>query len=185
MMDTTEFKAQLEKVLESTRESLSTIRTGRVSGALVENIQVLTYGGQATLRVIELGTIATNGPQELVIVPFDPSVLQDIEKALRTSALGFSVSVDGHNIRVKMPPMSEEQRQKYVKLVAEFAENAREAIRRRRDEVRKNIKQMFEDKELSEDGKFTQEQEVDKVSKDFNEKIEQMREKKEEEVMTV
>src|SRR3989344_8377533 len=105
MISLPDFKAALEDVLTYTRDNLATIRTGRASPVLVENIMVTTYGGQATLKVIELATITNGGPQELLISPFDPSVTQDLEKALRESSLGLSVSVSGNQIRAKNPPL--------------------------------------------------------------------------------
>jgi ribosome recycling factor len=185
MANMTEFKQQLERVINMTRENMSSIRTGRASASLVENIQVSTYGGQATLRIMELATITTNGPSELLIVPFDPSVTQDIEKKLRESSMGFLVSVDSNTIRAKTPALSEEQRQKYVKLINEYAEDSREKLRQARDDIRKKVKAEFEAKEISEDIKFRTEAEIDKVTKEYTTKVDEIRKKKEDEVMTV
>lgn len=185
MLQLVDFKFQLEQIIEKARENLSTIRTGRASAALVENIQVTTYGGGATLRILELATITNSGPQELLVVPFDPSTLQDIEKKLRESSIGFLIGVETSRIRAKLPPLSQEQREKYVKLVAEFAETARESLRHTRDEERKKVKTSFEKKELTQDDKFTLEQEIDKIAKDYTQKIDDMKKRKEEEVMTV
>ncbi len=184
-MDFNTFKQNLELIVEGTRENLSTIRTGRASPALVESIKVTTYGGQATLKLIELATITNSGPQELLISPFDPSTTQDIERTLRESALGFLVSVSGTQVRAKTPPLTEEQRQKYTKLVSQFAEEGREQIRKERDEIRKKVKEEFDGKTISEDQKYRDEAEIDKISKSFTERIEELKEKKVQEVMTV
>src|SRR3989337_2752527 len=119
MVSMQDFRKSLEDALAYTRNNLVTIRTGRASPTLVENISVTTYGGQATLKVIELATITTSGAQEILISPFDQSTLQDIEKAIRESSLGFMVSVSGVQVRAKTPPLSQEQREKYVKLVTQ------------------------------------------------------------------
>ncbi len=180
-----EFKNRLEKIISDTRDQLSSIRTGRATPALIENISVTTYGGQATLRVIELATITSNGPQELLVVPFDQNVVADLEKALRESGMGLSVAVSGNQIRVKTPPLSEEQRSKYAKLVSQYAEEGREAIRLLRDEVRRGVKQSFEERQLSEDEKYRLETEIDKISKEYTDRIDEMRSRKEEEVMSI
>lgn len=185
MIDLNSFKQNLSRWVTKTQENLATIRTGRASSALIENIQVNTYGGEATLRVMELATINNGGPQELLVVPFDQTTLQDIEKKLRESSMGFSVSVEGNSIRVKMPPLSEEQRTKYVKLVHEFSEDGKEAIRKDRDEIRKHVKIAHESKELSDDQKYRMEQDIDKISKEFSDKIEELKKRKEQEVTTI
>jgi len=185
MINTQEFKQTLEQSIQKTRENLSTIRTGRASAALVENIMVTTYGGGATLKIIELSTITSNGPVELLIAPFDPSTLPDIEKKLRESSMGFAVGISGNQIRLKLPPLTEEQRQKYAKLVSGFVEEGRENIRKHRDEMRKEIKLALSTKEITEDQKYRQEQEVDKISKEYTDELEELKKRKEEEIMKI
>ena len=185
MTDTQHYSQDLETVISYTRENLATIRTGRASPALIENIMVKTYGGQANMRVLELATITTDGPQDLLVAPFDPSTTQDTESALRNAQMGFIVSVQGTIIRVKNPPLSQEQREKYAKLVSTFAEEGREKVRRARDEIRKEIKADFDAKTVSENDKFRLEQEVDKISKAATDKIDALKAAKQQEVMTV
>lgn len=185
MIDLNYFRSQLSQVVSRTQDNLTTIRTGRATSALVENIMVNTYGGQANLKVIELSTITNEGPQTLLVTPFDPSVTADLEKALRESSLGFSVSVSSNQIRAKTPPLTEEQRQKYTKLVSQFSEEGREAIRRVRDEIRKKLKEEFDNKQIGEDQKYRSEDEIDKIAKDFSEKIEELKKRKEQEVLSI
>lgn len=180
-----EYKNKLQPIVEKTRDDLATIRTGRASAVLIENAMVTTYGGQTTLKLIELATITNEGPQTLLVVPFDPTVTQDIEKALKEVGLGLSVSVSGTQIRAKTPPLTEEQRGKYTKLVSQFAEEGREAIRKQRDQIRKEVKEQYDNKELGEDAKYRLEDEIDKISKEYTEKIEEMKKRKEQEVMTI
>lgn len=185
MTDLNSFKNKLQGLVNRTSDNFATIRTGRVSPALIENIMVNTYGGQVTLKVIELATITSEGPQTLLVVPFDPTVLPDLEKALRESNLGFSVILSGNQIRAKSPPLTEEQRQKYTKLVSQFAEEGRESLRRARDEVRKTIKEQFDAKEISQDQKYRTEEEIDKIAKESTEKIDELKKRKEQEVLTI
>jgi ribosome recycling factor len=185
MIDLNSYRSQLTQAVSRTQDNLASIRTGRASGSLIENIVVSAYGGQATLKVIELASITNEGPQALLITPFDPSVTQDLEKALRESSLGLSISVSGNQIRAKTPPLTEEQRLKYTKLVSEFAEEGRERIRRERDEIRKTVKAELDKKMITEDDKYRQEAEIDKIAKEFNERIEELKKRKEQEVLTI
>jgi len=89
MIDLVNFRTQLVQVVNRAQENLATIRTGRATSALIENLIVTTYGGEAKLKVIELATINNEGPQTLLVTPFDPSVIADLEKALRESSLSF------------------------------------------------------------------------------------------------
>lgn len=185
MVDTQQFQLQLETILSYTRENLTTIRTGRASPALIENVMVKAYGGSTTMRILEMATITTDGPQDLIVAPFDPSTTQDIESALRNAQMGFIVSVQGTIVRVKNPPLSTEQREKYAKLVSGFAEEGREKIRKARDEIRKEVKTTFDKKELSENDKRRVEDDIEKFSKSATEKIDVLKSAKQQEVMTV
>jgi ribosome recycling factor len=185
MLDLNEFTTSLKIIVEQTRDKMVTIRTGRASPALIENTPVLAYGGQTTLKLIELATITNEGPQSLLVIPFDPSVTQDIEKTLRALSIGLAVSVSGTQIRVKTPPLTEEQRQKYAKLVSEISEEGRESIRRERDEIRKKVKSQYDGKEIGEDVKYRLEEEIDKISKDYTDQIESIKKRKEQEILTI
>ncbi len=184
-MDISTYRSAGQEAVERTRESLGTIRTGRASAALIENTPITTYGGQATLRLMELATIMSDGPQDLLVNPFDPSVTQDIENTLRNAQLGFIVSVQGTTIRVKNPPLSQEQREKYAKLVSQYAEEGREKLRKARDEIRKDVKAAFDAGEISEDEKYRTEQEIETATKAFMDRIEEVKQAKQREVMTV
>lgn len=185
MIDLNDFRLKLSQTINHLQNNLATVRTGRATSALIENIVVSTYGGQAKLKVIELATIINEGAQTLLVTPFDQAVKNDLEKALRESNLGFSVSVSESQIRVKMPPLTEEQRQKYLKLVSQFCEEGREGIRRQRDEIRKKVREEFVHKELSEEQKYRLEEEIDKTAKEFTDKIEELKKHKEEEILNI
>ena len=144
-MDTVSaFNQQAVKTIESLKEDLKSIRTGRASPSLVENLVVETYGGQTKLRLLELATIVTDGPSALAILPFDPSVTQDIEKAILKSPLGLTPAVQGTKIIIRIPTLNTEQREKYVKVVGEKVEEKKMIIRGHRDNARKVIKSSFE-----------------------------------------
>lgn len=185
-MDTTsDFKTKSQKVIEALKEDLKTIRTGRASPSLVENLIVEAYGGSTKLKLMELATITTEGPTALSIAPFDPSILSDIEKAILKSPLGLSPAVQGSRILLRIPALSTEQREKFIKLAVEKIEDKKNQIRALRDDSRKSIKNSFEKKETTEDEKYRLEKEIDSESSLFMEEIQVIREKKEAEIKEV
>lgn len=185
-MDTTsEFKNRGQKIIESLKEDLKSIRTGRATPSLVENLVVEAYGGSTKLRLMELSTITTEGPTALIVIPFDPSVIGDIEKSILKSPLGLSPNVQGSKIILKIPSLSEEQRDKFIKLAGEKIEEKKNQVRGLRDDLRKSIKTSFEKKETTEDEKFRLEKEIDTESSQLMEEIQTLREKKEVEIREV
>ncbi|MCX7955636.1 MAG: ribosome recycling factor [Patescibacteria group bacterium] len=177
-----EFKQKSQKIIDSIKEDLKTIRTGRANPSLVENLIVETYGGTTKLKLMELSTITTEGPTSLLIIPFDPSVTQDIEKAILKSPLGLSPSIQGTKIILRIPPLSSEQREKYIKLAREKIEERKNQIRSLRDDLRRNIKNLFEKKEITEDIKYRFEKEIDNQNSIIMKEIDFIKEKKENEI---
>jgi ribosome recycling factor len=184
-MDLTEFKTQLQTSISSLKEDLKSIRTGRANPAIVETLVVETYGGSTKLKMMELATITTEGPSAIVIMPFDPSTSSDIEKAILKSPLSLSPQVQGTKIIIRIPPLSEEQREKYVKLIGQKVEDKKGVIRNHRDEVRKKIKLAFDEKTLTEDDKYRLEKEVDTITQKANADLLEIREAKEQEIRQV
>lgn len=180
-----EFKQASQKVIDGLKEDLKSIRTGRATPSLVENIYVEAYGGQSKLRLLELATITTEGPSALLIIPFDPSVMSDIEKSILKSPLGISPAVQGNRILLKIPALSEEQREKFIKLASQKVEERKGIVRNLRDNARRSIKNSFEKKEITEDDKFRQEKEIDLASQKYIEEIETHRQHKETEIREV
>lgn len=179
------FSQQANKTIQSLKEDLKSIRTGRASPSLVENLVVETYGGQSKLRLLELATIMTDGPSSLSIIPFDPSVLQDMEKAILKSPLGLTPSVQGTKIIIKIPSLNTEQREKYIKIVGEKVEEKKVTIRNQRDNARKIIKTSFEKKEMGEDERYRLEKEIDSQATKQMDEINNIRESKENEIREV
>lgn len=180
-----DFKQNLTKTIQSLKEDLKLIRTGRATPALVEDLVVETYGGQTKLKLMELATIVTEGSTALLIAPFDPSVTPDIEKAILKSSLGFSPSVQGTKIVIKIPPLSQEQREKMIKLISQKVEEKKNIIRNHRDDARKKIRTLLEQKSITEDDKFRREKEIDEISSKNIDEVQKLREAKEKEIMEV
>lgn len=180
-----EFKQKLDKIVEYVKSEIVNLRGGRISPSLVENIIVETYQGQTKLKLQELASIRLEGSSALLISPFDQTTIKDIEKALLSSQLNLMPRVDGRDIHLKFPPLSEEQRQKLVKVVSQSIEEGKERIRSVRDETRRKIKTAFENSEISEDQKFKIEKEVDKFSQQVTLRMSEMQEKKKQEIMEI
>jgi len=179
----TEFKQSVEKGIVYLKEDLKSIRTGRANPGLIENIIVEAYGGQSKLRLQELASITTEGPSYLAVSPFDPSTTSDIEKAILKSPIGLSPAVQGNRIMITIPPLSEEQRQKYTKIISQKSEEKKSSIRNMRDDARRKIKTSFENKEMSEDEKFRIEKEIDNITQGYVEQVQKIKEAKEKEIM--
>ncbi len=182
---TADLQQTVEKMITHLKEDLKSIRTGRASPSLVENLIVETYGGQTKLKLLELAHITTEGASIIAVMPFDPSVTADVEKSILKSPIGLSPQVQGGRILIKIPPLSEEQRQKLTKLIGQKIEEKKMMIRNARDDARKKVKIAYEQKEITEDDKFRQEKEIDTTTQEYMEQIQVIKENKEKEVMEV
>ncbi len=180
-----ELKQKIASAHDYIRSELNAIRTGKASPSFVENVSVLTYGGSTKLRILELATVTVSGPSRLVISPYDVSTVQDIEKAIHASPLHLTPRVEGKAIHIDIPPLSEEQRRDFLKVISAKVEEGKVRIRGARDDVRRQVKTAFEAKEITEDDKFRQEKEIDKITQEATLQLDEMKSKKEKEIMEV
>lgn len=144
-----EVSAQLSQIQSFFERELGTIRTGRASPRLIEDLPIECYGQRTPLQ--QLASINAPEPQLLVVQPWDASLVKDIEKALSQSKLGINPVVDGKVIRLPFPSMTEERRKELLKSVGQQAEEAKISIRHIREEQLKKLKQQEKDGQLSED----------------------------------
>jgi ribosome recycling factor len=172
---------RMDKAVSIYRDELRGLRTGRATPALVEHIRVEYYGSPTPLR--QLAQINTPDPQQILIRPFDQSCLKDVEKAIRSSDLGMSPNNDGKMIRLTVPPMSGEQRQKMVARIKKSGEEAKVSCRNIRRDANKHFDQAEKDKELTEDERDKGKDEVQKLLKTYEDKVTDLAEKKTKEVM--
>lgn len=179
------FQSNSQKSILHLKEELKSIRTGRANPSLIENLVVEAYGGQTKMRVLELASIIAEGPSALAVTPFDPTVIAEIERSILKSPLGISPVVQNNRILVKIPPLSQEQREKFIKLVGQKIEETKTTIRNLRDEARKHIKIKFESKQLTEDEKFRFEKELDSTTQKIMEDLQKIKENKEAEIREV
>lgn len=156
-MDETQVSSSFQKIIEIVASDIGGIRTGRATPSLVENIVVPAYGGTQRLKVVELASISCPDPTMIVISPWDKSIIGDIRKGIELANVGMNPSIDGEIIRITMPPLTTEDREKYVKLLSEKLEAGRVMIRQVRADEMHAIKKKFEAKEITEDEKFGQE----------------------------
>ena len=179
---TEELKSQLERIFAELKSGFASLRTGRASPALVEDLEVEAYGVKQPLKA--LAAISTPGPREIVIQPWDKSLLPVIEKAIQGSSLGLNPVADKETIRLSLPMLTEERKRDLVKVLKEKLESARIQVRRLRDETMKAIDTQEKAKEISEDERFRLRQEVEKTVGEYNKKIEELGQVKEREIMS-
>ncbi|MBI2551262.1 ribosome recycling factor [Candidatus Uhrbacteria bacterium] len=170
-------------MLDHLHKELSALRTGRASPALVENIAVEAYGSMMDVKSV--ASISTTDAKTLIITPWDKTVIQAIEKAIRDADIGVSPAVDGSVIRISVPQMTEETRKKLSKIVNEKAEEAKIGVRQVREKAREEIVKQEKEKAIGEDDKFKMLDEMDILTKEYTGKVEEMVDRKTEEIMTV
>src|SRR5262245_26476930 len=173
LLDTEE---RMEKAANVLRDELRGIRTGRASPALVDQLRVEYYGSPTPLR--QLAAVSAPDPQSILIRPFDPGSLKDIEKAIISGNLGLAPNNDGKVIRLTIPAMSGEQRQKMVARVKKLAEEAKVAIRNVRRDGNKAFETAEKNKEMTEDERDAGKEEVQKLTDTYEKKAQEMADKK-------
>jgi ribosome recycling factor len=172
---------RMEKAVSVYRDELRGLRTGRATPALVDSLKVEAYGSPTPLK--QLAQISAPDPQSVVIRPYDPSIMKDIEKAIRSSDLGLAPNNQGQVIRLQVPAMSGEQRKKLVTQLGKSAEAAKVACRNIRRDANKHFDQAEKGKEMTEDDRDAGKEQVQTLLKGFEEKIEELEEKKTKEIM--
>jgi ribosome recycling factor len=180
MPNLSETKNMFAQAVEHLAAELATLRTGRATPALLDHIQVEAYGTYQPIKA--LASLSTPDSKTLQIDPWDGSVVKAIETAIVASDIGLMPIVDGKTIRLMMPMMTEENRKKLVKIAHEKLEDARVAVRRIREDARKELGKQTG---LSEDVIRKEQDDLDKMTKDFVAQIDTLGTKKEEEIMKV
>lgn len=175
----------MQSSLDSLISDVGGIRTGRATPALVENIICPAYGGTQRLRVVELGSITAPDPTQIVISPWDKSIIGDIKKGILEANIGMNPNIDGEIIRITVPPLTTEDREKYVKLLSQKLENGKVIVRQIRADEMHEIKKKFEAKEITEDEKFESEKRLQEITDEYIGKIEEIGEKKKQELLQI
>ena len=176
-------KAKMEDALTALGRDFATVRTGKATPALLDTVRLDAYGAKMPLN--QLATIATPEPSLLVVQPFDRSLVATIERAIQTADLGLNPANDGAIIRIPIPPLNQERRKEYVKLVHKMAEDGRVSVRHARQEARDDLKRRIKEHDISEDEGHRQLDEVQKLTDEHIAKIDELLKHKEGEVMQV
>jgi len=174
-------KPELNKVIAFLNTEVAKIRAGRPSVALVEELMADSYGTKMPLK--QLASISITGPRVISIQPWDRSLLLNIEKAILESNLGINPIVEKDFIRLSFPPASEESRKELLKMLNQEMEEARTTIRRWREEAWHQIQGDFRQGKIREDDKFRAKEELQKLVDEYNQKIEEIGERKRREIM--
>ena len=177
----TDSESKMKKAIEFLHEELKAVRTGRASTGLVENIKVDYYGSPTPLK--QMATLATPQADMIVIKPFDPASLKDIEKAIKNSDLSIAPIADGKLIRLNVPSLSEERRTQLVGQVKQLGEQAKISIRNIRRDANKQLEKQQQDKAITEDELEKGKKQVDDTTKDYVDKVDIIVKNKSNEIM--
>ncbi len=178
--DFSSLKNKVEEINEWLVSEFKSIRTGRATPALLDSIQVDSYGALTPLG--HIASISIDDARTLRITPFDNSQLKNIEKAITDANLGVSISADSSTLRIIFPELTADRRATLLKLAKDKLEEARVSLRQARDDVWKDIQAKEKDGEISEDEKFSAKEEMEKIIKDANEALDSLFGKKEQEI---
>ncbi|CCQ93045.1 ribosome recycling factor [[Clostridium] ultunense Esp] len=178
-----ESEEKMKKTVEVYKEELKSIRAGRANPALLDQISIDYYGTDTPLK--QLASISAPEPRLLIIQPWDINLISVIEKEILKSDLGLNPSNDGKLIRLPIPLLTEERRKELVKVVRKSAESAKISIRNIRREANDIIKKMEKDKTLSEDDRKAAENETQKITDEYIDEIDDLTNKKEEELLEI
>ena len=178
-----QIRKRMEKAIDDIRKELASIRTGRASISILDNIQVDYYGTPTPIN--QVAQLGTPDPTLVTVQPYDVSLVGPIEKAIRASDLGLNPSNDGRLIRIPIPPLTEERRKQLAKHVHKVLEEHRTAVRNIRRDGNDHLKKMLKDKLISEDDEKQALAEIQKLTDDQIHKLEEVAKKKEQEILTV
>ncbi len=173
-------ETKMKKTAEATHREFNTIRTGRASVALVEGVKVEYYGQEVPLR--QLAGISTPDAKLIVIQPWDPKSLGEIEKAILKSDVGITPTNDGKVIRLSVPPLTQERREELVKVLKKMAEDGKVSLRSARHVANSAIDKLENDKKISNDEKFKGHKDIQKFIDKYSEEVDKLLKIKEEEI---
>ena len=176
-----ETKERMDHSLEAVRREFAAVRTGKATPALLDTVRVDAWGSKLPLN--QVATVSTPEPSLLVVQPFDKSLIGEIEKGILVADLGLNQANDGALIRIPIPPLNEERRKEYVKLLHKLAEEGRVSVRVARHKANDDVKARVKEHELGEDEGRRQLNEIQRLTDESIGRIEDMLQKKEKEVM--
>jgi ribosome recycling factor len=178
-----QIRKRMDKAVEDLRKELATIRTGRASISILDNIQVDYYGVPTPIN--QVAQLAAPEPSLITVQPYDASLVGPVEKSIRSSDLGLNPANDGRIIRIPIPPLTEERRRDLAKHIHKVLEEHRTAVRNIRRDGNDHMKKMLKDKAISEDDEKKSLDEIQKLTDDYIKKLDEVGRNKEAEIMKV
>ncbi|UCC26837.1 MAG: ribosome recycling factor [Gemmatimonadales bacterium] len=178
-----EARERMQAAVEAVQREFATVRTGKATPALLDTVRVDAYGAKMPLN--QVATIHTPEPTLLVVQPFDKGLMGDVEKAIQSADLGLNPSNDGNVIRIPIPPLNEERRKEFVKILHKMAEEGKVSIRHARHVARDEIQKRIKEHEIGEDDGHRQLEEVEKITHEFQDRIDELLKGKEAEVLAI
>lgn len=175
-----DLRDKMGKTGETLKREYKRIRTGRASTALLEGLKVQCYG--TTMPLQQLGSVSAPESRLLLVQPWDPSILSDIEKAILKSELGLTPANDGKSIRIAIPPLTEQRRKELAKIARKMSEESKIALRNLRRDANEMLKELKNEKEISEDDLHRTQESVQKITDEFIKKIDEIASEKEREI---
>lgn len=182
-MKLSEVEDHMKKAVDAAQRSFNTIRTGRANASLLDRIMVDYYGQETPLK--QLASINTPDASTLTIQPYDPSSLNNIEKAISLSDVGLTPSNDGSVIRLNIPPLTSDRRKELVKLAGKYAEEQKVSIRNIRRDAIDSVRKQEKSKDISEDESRSLQDDIQKLTDKYIAKVDEVLAAKEEEITTV
>jgi len=176
-------KSEFDKALGVLEEDLKTLRVGRANPVMVENILVEAYGAKTPLK--QMASISVPESRTILIQPWDKTIIKEVEKSIIAANIGISPTNEGSQIRLTIPPLTEESRKELTKSVGEKAEKIRISIRQIRDKVKDEINKKEKDNEITEDDKYDLQKKLDELVREYNDRIKVLADNKEKEIMTI
>lgn len=178
-----EMRTGMDKSVDSFKGELTKLRTGRASTAMLDGIKVNYYGTPTVLS--QVASLSAPEPRMVVIQPWEVNLLKEIEIAIQKSDLGINPMNDGKVIRLRIPDLTEDRRKDLVKVVGKIAEEARVAIRMARRDANELVKGLLKDKDITEDDNKKAQEQIQKVTDEYNVKVDQLSATKEKDIMTI
>ena len=181
--DITSYRGRMEKAVASLREEFTSLRTGRASAGLLDQVFVEAYGSRMPIN--QLGSVSVPEPRSITVSIYDKALVVSVEKAIRNAGLGLNPVVEGQNLRIPVPPLTEERRRDLAKLAGKYAEQQKIAVRNVRREAMDDLRKAEQDSVISEDEQRRLEGEVQKLTDEAVRRIDEVLKTKEQEIMQV
>lgn len=176
-------KLRMDKSLDNLRSELSQVRTGKATTALLDGVKVDYYGNMTPIS--QVGNLSVLDAHTLAITPWDKTMVQKVERAIIESNLGYNPVSDGTNIRIPVPPLNEERRREFVKLIKKYGEDTKIAVRNIRRDANDHLKREEKEKKISEDQRKDAEDSVQKLTDEHVTMVDEILKHKEKEIMEV